>query len=106
MKTISPEEKSRQADFSQRVHTMLEGQSPKALVITYGCQQNENDSERIRGMLAAMGYGFTEKKEEADFILYNTCAVREGAEQRVLGNIGALSHEKRRRPNLLIGLCG
>lgn len=106
MKTISPEETRRQAEFSQRVHAIWKNRSPKALVITYGCQQNENDSERIRGMLAAMGYGFTEQKEEADLILYNTCAVREGAEQRVLGNIGALVHEKRRRPNLLIGLCG
>ncbi len=106
MKTITPEEKKIQADFSDRVRTLLADRAPKALVITYGCQQNENDSERIRGMLSAMGYTFTESKEEADLILYNTCAVREGAEQRVLGNIGALSHEKRRRPGLLIGLCG
>ncbi|MGN1058994.1 MAG: tRNA (N6-isopentenyl adenosine(37)-C2)-methylthiotransferase MiaB [Clostridia bacterium] len=106
MKTITPEEKKIQADFSDRVRTLLADRTPKALVITYGCQQNENDSERIRGMLSAMGYTFTESKEEADLILYNTCAVREGAEQRVLGNIGALSHEKRRRPGLLIGLCG
>ncbi len=106
MKTVSPEENKIQADFSLRVQKLLSGCTPKALVITYGCQQNENDSERIRGMLSAMGYAFTENKEEADLILYNTCAVREGAEQRVLGNIGALSHEKRRRPELLIGLCG
>lgn len=106
MKNISPEENKIQAEFSERVKHFLSGRSPKALVITYGCQQNENDSERIRGMLAAMGYTFTDSKEEADLILYNTCAVREGAEQRVLGNIGALSHEKRRRPGLLIGLCG
>jgi len=80
--------------------------APKALVITYGCQQNENDSELICGMLAAMGYTFTEDKSEADLILYNTCAVREGAELRVLGNIGALVHEKRRRPGLIVGICG
>ncbi|MBE7036895.1 MAG: tRNA (N6-isopentenyl adenosine(37)-C2)-methylthiotransferase MiaB [Ruminococcaceae bacterium] len=97
---------NKQAEFSDRVKNMMVHRSPKALVITYGCQQNENDSERIRGMLAVMGYTFTENKEEADLILYNTCAVREGAEQRVLGNIGALVHEKRRRPDLLIGLCG
>jgi len=80
--------------------------APKALVITYGCQQNENDSELICGMLAAMGYTFTEDKSEADLILFNTCAVREGAELRVLGNIGALVHEKRRRPGLIVGICG
>jgi len=106
MKTVSAEEMNKQAEFSDRVKNMMVHRSPKALVITYGCQQNENDSERIRGMLAVMGYTFTENKEEADLILYNTCAVREGAEQRVLGNIGALVHEKRRRPDLLIGLCG
>ncbi len=106
MKTVSPEEMKQQTIYSNRVKQLLSGRNPKALVITYGCQQNENDSERIRGMLSAMGYTFTENKEEADFILYNTCAVREGAEQRVLGNIGALVHEKRRRPELLIGLCG
>ncbi len=106
MKTVSAEEMNKQAEFSDRVKNMMAHRSPKALVITYGCQQNENDSERIRGMLAVMGYTFTENKEEADLILYNTCAVREGAEQRVLGNIGALVHEKRRRPDLLIGLCG
>ncbi len=109
MKTITPEEMKQQNEYTQRVKqlvTSAHGRMPKAQVITYGCQQNENDSERIRGMLSAMGYGFTDKKEEADLILYNTCAVREGAEQRVLGNVGALVHEKRRRPGLLIGLCG
>ncbi len=107
-KTISPEEMKKQLAFSEQVKERVTkgGKTPKALVITYGCQQNENDSERIRGMLARMGYGFTEEKEEADLILYNTCAVREGAEQRVFGNIGALVHEKRRRPELLIGICG
>ena len=108
MKTISQEEMNRQAAYAEQVKHLVasRGKTPKALVITYGCQQNENDSERIRGMLRAMGYDFTEDKEEADLILYNTCAVREGAEQRVLGNIGALVHEKRRRPELLIGICG
>lgn len=108
MKNITAEEMNQQAVFSNRVKTLVlsGGKAPKALVITYGCQQNENDSERIRGMLKEMGYLFTEEKEEADLILYNTCAVREGAEQRVLGNVGALVHEKRRRPHLLIGICG
>ncbi len=108
MKTVTPEEMKRQADFSQKVKDLVSARkkAPKAMVITYGCQQNENDSERICGMLSKMGYTFTESKEDADLIIYNTCAVREGAEQRVLGNIGALVHEKRRRPDLLIGICG
>ncbi len=107
-KILNPEELKNQQLFARQVKDLVTfgGKSPKAMVITYGCQQNENDSERIRGMLKEMGYGFTEEKEEADLILYNTCAVREGAEQRVFGNIGALVHEKRRRPELLIGLCG
>lgn len=108
MKQVTSEEMNQQMAYSEQVKHLVtaNGRTPKALVITYGCQQNENDSERIRGMLKQMGYDFTEAKEEADLILYNTCAVREGAEQRVLGNVGALVHEKRRRPGLLIGICG
>ena len=82
------------------------GDEPLAYVRTYGCQQNVADSERIKGMLARAGYGFTENVEEADFILFNTCAVREHAEDRVLGNVGALKKLKRRHPQILIALCG
>ena len=80
--------------------------SPLAHVRTYGCQQNVSDSERIKGMLAQMGFGFTEEPEQADLILFNTCAVREHAEDRVFGNVGALKSIKRRRPGTLIALCG
>jgi len=79
---------------------------PLAFVDTYGCQQNEADSERIRGYLAEMGFGFTNDEEEARIIVINTCAIREHAEQRVLGNVGALVHVKRRHPEQLICLCG
>ena len=79
---------------------------PLAFVDTYGCQQNEADSERIRGYLAEMGFGFTTDEEEARIIVINTCAIREHAEQRVLGNVGALVHVKRRHPEQLICLCG
>ncbi|WHH59558.1 tRNA (N6-isopentenyl adenosine(37)-C2)-methylthiotransferase MiaB [Petroclostridium sp. X23] len=82
------------------------GKQKLAIIITYGCQQNENDSERLRGMLRDMGYSFTEDREEADLILYNTCCVRENAELKVFGNIGALKHLKARKPHLLIGICG
>ena len=81
-------------------------QQPLALVDTYGCQQNEADSERIRGMLREMGWAFTEREEEADLIVVNTCAVRGHAELRALGNVGALSHTKRARPDQKIALCG
>ena len=82
------------------------GDEPLAYVRTYGCQQNVADSERIKGMLSRAGYGFTENVEEADFILFNTCAVREHAEDRVFGNVGALKKLKYRHPQILIALCG
>ena len=82
------------------------GKVPLALVHTYGCQQNVSDSEKIKGFLAQMGFSFTEDQEEADFILFNTCAVREHAEDRVFGNVGALKNVKRRHPKTLIAVCG
>jgi tRNA-2-methylthio-N6-dimethylallyladenosine synthase len=81
-------------------------EKPLAFVDTYGCQQNEADSERIRGYLEQMGFGFTNDEERARIIVINTCAIREHAEQRVFGNVGALVHVKRRRPDTLICLCG
>lgn len=97
-----------QREYSKKIREYYEsrGKTPLALVETYGCQQNENDSERIKGMLFEMGFSFTDDEEKADFILYNTCAVREGAEMRVLGNIGALKRIKERRPDLIVGICG
>ncbi|MGL5972675.1 MAG: hypothetical protein ACRCZK_03025, partial [Oscillospiraceae bacterium] len=79
---------------------------PLALVRTYGCQQNVSDGEKIQGMLGQLGFGLTDDKEMADLILYNTCAIRENAEDKVLGNLGALKHNKIKNPNLMIGLCG
>ena len=79
---------------------------PLALVHSFGCQQNAADGEKLRGMLGEMGYGFTESPEEADLIFYNTCAVREHAEQRVFGNLGILTHTKRENPEQIVALCG
>lgn len=105
---ISPEEIARQKDFCARIQerNAAAHKSPLAFVDTYGCQQNEADSERIRGYLAEMGYGFTQDEQSADVIVINTCAVREHAEDRVLGNVGALVHTKRRKPSQIICLCG
>ncbi len=105
---ISPDEMDRQLELCGKIAeiTATWEQPPLALVITYGCQQNEADSERLRGYLARMGYGFTEDPEQARLILINTCAIREHAEQRALGNVGALVHGKRRHPEQLICLCG
>ena len=83
-----------------------DGRRPLAMVDTYGCQQNEADSEKLRGYLALMGYGFTQDEFQADVIVINTCAVREHAEMRVLGNVGALNHSKKARPGQIIAVCG
>ena len=80
--------------------------TPTAYVETYGCQQNEADSERIRGMLQQSGYSIAFEAEGADVVVMNTCAIREHAEQRVFGNLGALTHTKRRHPSQKIFLCG
>ncbi len=103
---IAPQEIERQKQIINRVRDAVANKRPRALIETYGCAQNVNDSERLFGMLEAMGYAKTEKKEEADLILYNTCAVRENAELRVYGNLGALKALKRAKPELLIGVCG
>lgn len=79
---------------------------PLAMVVPYGCQQNVSDSERLKGILAEIGFEFTDNADEADLMLYKTCAVREHAEDRVFGNVGALKHYKRRKPELIIGICG
>ena len=105
---ISPEDISRQLQYCREVAALSAARpaQPLAFVDTYGCQQNEADSERIRGYLREMGYGFTQDEEQAQIIVLNTCAIREHAEQRVLGNLGALVHVKRRHPEQIICLCG
>ena len=79
---------------------------PTAYVETYGCQQNEADSERIRGLLIEAGYAITDSPEGAYVVVMNTCAIREHAQQRVFGNLGALTHTKHRHPAQKIFLCG
>ena len=106
---VPPEEIARQREFARRASELLRdrfGETPLAFVHSYGCQQNVADGERISGMLAEMGFGFTDEPEKADLILFNTCAVRGHAEDRVLGNVGALKGLKRARPGVILGLCG
>lgn len=73
---------------------------------TYGCQMNEEDSEKLSGMLKRMGYENTENRDEASIIIFNTCCVRENAENKVFGNLGALKKQKEKNPDLVIGICG
>ncbi len=105
---ISQDQLQQQLSFCDKIaaywHEM--GRAPVAYVETYGCQQNEADSERIRGMLAQAGYGICDESEGADVVVMNTCAIRENANQRVFGNLGALTHTKRRHPGQKIFLCG
>jgi len=82
------------------------GRTPTAYVETYGCQQNEADSEKLRGYLTQSGYRIVGSAEGADVVVMNTCSIREHAEQRVFGNLGALTHTKRRHPEQKIFLCG
>ncbi|MFI3205986.1 MAG: tRNA (N6-isopentenyl adenosine(37)-C2)-methylthiotransferase MiaB [Clostridia bacterium] len=93
-------------DLKEIMKVRAVGANPVAYVRTYGCQQNVADGEKIKGMLTKMGFTFTEKAEEADMIIFNTCAIREHAEDRVFGNIGALKNIKRKKPSLIIAVCG
>ncbi len=101
---IPPEETARQRAYEQKILALRQG--GLAHVVTYGCQQNEADSQQLRGMLAAMGFGFTDDPAQADLVLLNTCAIRDNAEQKVYGALGRLTHIKERRPDLLVCLCG
>lgn len=109
-KKVSEVELQQQAVFLQKCRKLLQAEYPVELPLAYvhsfGCQQNVSDGERIKGILAEMGYGFTDSAETAELVIFNTCAVRENAEDRVFGNLGALKKIKRERPSMRIGLCG
>ena len=103
---IPEAELARQREICDKIREGLGGARPLAFVDTYGCQQNEADSEALRGYIELMGFGFTEDENEAELIVVNTCAVRGHAEMRVLGNVGALVHAKARNPRLIVAVCG
>ena len=105
-------ETGRQFEYIERLQVKIQdmakeaGHPLKACVNTFGCQMNARDSEKMTGILRKAGYLITEKEEEADFILYNTCTVRENANERVYGRLGHLKHQKKENPHLMIALCG
>ena len=103
---ITTQEKLQQEQYCQRVRARIAHRPHYAMVDTYGCQQNESDSEILRGWLVQCGYTLTEDEDKADLIAVNTCAVREHAEKRVLGNVGALAHKKAKNPELLVCVGG
>ena len=82
------------------------GRPLKMYVQTFGCQMNEHDSEKLSGMLLNIGYEKTSSKDAADFIIFNTCAIRENAELKVYGHLGALKNLKAKNKNLIIAICG
>ena len=108
--SVPQEELDKQIEYINLVKTVITSRytagAPKAFVHTYGCQGNVADSEKILGMLKEMGYDFCDSAEDADLVLYNTCAIREHAEDRVFGNVGALKPIKKQRPDMIIALCG
>lgn len=95
-------------EYIQKVKDIISNSSNQymAYVHTFGCQLNFSEGEKIKGLLAQMGYGLTNAPDNADIIIFNTCAVRENAEDRVFGQIGAIKRFKRSNPNLIIGLSG
>ncbi len=78
----------------------------KYFIVTYGCQMNVHESEKLAAICEKMGYSLAEKREDAQLIIFNTCAIREGAEDRVFGNVGALKKLKKAHPETIIAVCG
>ena len=106
---LIPEEQTlRQRDFERKIRELhaQRGKSVRALVDTFGCQQNVADSQHIMGMLEAIGCTFVTAPEDADIVVLNTCAIRDHAEKRVYGTLGALTHTKKADPEQVICLCG
>lgn len=106
---VSKEQLLQQKDYADQVRVLLEElypAPPLAYVHSYGCQGNVNDGEKLKGMLADMGYGFCDQAEQADLVLFNTCAIRENAEDRIFGNVGALKRWKAQSPKHKLLLCG
>lgn len=99
-----------QQNYCKKIHNLYNSLKPNkkpiAFIKTYGCQQNVSDSEKYRGMLLEMGFKMTEDQNEADVVLFNTCAIRENAENKVFGNIGWLKNIKKSNPDLFVILCG
>ncbi len=102
---VAPEEMAQQAKYMDLIREHA-GKPRSYHIITYGCQMNMHDSEKLAGMLKIMGIPEAPTKEEAGFVIYNTCCVRDNAERRALGNVVWLKELRKKRPDLLIGVCG
>lgn len=107
---VSQAETQLQREYAENCKSILpayfEKKQPVCYLHSYGCQGNVSDGERLKRLISEMGFSFSERFEDADFVLLNTCAVRENAHDHVFGNLGILTHHKQTHPRLLIGLCG
>lgn len=109
---VNESELSRQLEYMHGIRQMNDeyesktGKKKKFYSLAMGCQMNAHDSEKLEGMLDEMGYERTDDEIEADFVIYNTCCIRENAEQKVYGKLGWLKHYKKDKPDLMIALCG
>lgn len=110
--TTDENEVSRQKEYMKKAASYVTelavqiGHKPLCCVTTFGCQMNARDSEKLSGILTEIGYELTDSEEDADFVIYNTCTVRDNANQRVYGRLGFLNSMKRKKPHLRIALCG
>ena len=93
-------------EYMLKVKELNKDVSLKADILTFGCQQNEADSEKLSGMAEAMGYEIVDEPDDADLIVVNTCAIREHAEQKALSTVGQFKHLKNKKPSLVIAVCG
>lgn len=109
---IDPQEIAKQRHYIEEImhinaqQTVQTGKQKLFYLETFGCQMNENDSERLAGMLAEMGYMESEELNRCDLVIYNTCCVRENAELKVYGHLGSLKKLKKERPGMIIAVCG
>ena len=102
---VSEEEMARQREYIAEIRDLP--QKPRTFyVVTYGCQMNAHDSEKLTGMLTEMGIEPAEERDQADFVIFNTCCVRENAERKALGNVTWLKEIRKRNPSLIIAVCG
>jgi len=104
IKVLTEQEINEQKEYIKKVAAIMKGK--KYHIYTMGCQLNENESEKLSGMVTEMGYVFTDNPEEADLVIFNTCCVRENAEDKILGQLGYFKSLKRSKPDMLIALGG
>ena len=90
----------------ERLREYFKGREPSYYITTLGCQMNAHDSEKLAGILAEIGFTESVKEEEADLVVYNTCCIRENAEQKVFGRLGYLKGYKKKNPKMKVALCG